>query len=69
MNEAEKKEYKELCEGFGKRFSEVIEEFSEAVKRLGKETDLMRIRLLLAFSFLEIICKAYNQYYDIWKKN
>ncbi len=65
MNEAEKNEYEKLCKEFDKRFSEVVEEFNEAVKRLGKETDLTRIRLLLAFSFLEIICKVYNRYYDL----
>ncbi len=65
MTEAEQKEYKKLCEEFDERFSDVIEEFGEAAKRLGKETDLTRIRLLLAFSFLEIICKTYNQYYDL----
>jgi hypothetical protein len=45
--------------------SDIIDEFTETNKLLDSNKNLVRIRLLIDFSLLEVLCVVFNQYYNL----
>lgn len=60
----DQQKYKELFKEVDERFAEVVQEFSDSRNALNNDQRFIRTRLLMAFSFLEVICGLYNAYFD-----
>lgn len=61
----DKTKYKNLAEEIDQRFSEIAQEFNDSRSMLKNDGRVVRTRLLLAFSFLEVICNIYNIYFNL----
>jgi hypothetical protein len=59
------KKYIELCREVDARLAEIVDEISAVIGALKNDKRFVRTRLLIAFSFLEILCNLYNSYYDL----
>jgi len=58
-------EYKKVSDEVDARLSEIIDEISYAIGVLKNDSRLVRTRLLIAFSLLEIVCNLYNVYFNL----
>ncbi len=65
MNKYEQKKYAEFSKEIDQNLNDIIDEFSKAIAVLKNEKDFVRIRFLLCFSFLEVICTIYNSFYNL----
>lgn len=62
MNSEEKILYEKLRNEFDVSLSEIIQEFTDAITQLGNKKEFIKIRLLIAFSLLEVIANLYGIY-------
>ncbi len=62
-------EYKSIAHEVDLSLSKIFDEFSKAIKVLGNDEEFIRMRLLINFSFLEVISGIYNSYYDLSLSN
>ncbi len=60
-----KDEYEKIKNEVDATLAEIIEEFSAVTELLKKDTTLVRTRLLIAFSFLEVISGIFDKYYGL----
>jgi len=60
-----KKRYIKIFNQIDKDLSEVIEEFFVTLNLIKEDKKLVKMRLLIAFSFLEVVCGVYNQFYGL----
>ena len=61
--------YTTLFQEADSRLAEILTEFSDTREALQNDRRFVRTRLLLAFSFLEILCILYNAYYGLGFNN
>lgn len=61
--------YTELFKEVDARLAEIVDEFSATRQVLQNDQRFVRTRLLISFSFLEILCSLYNAYYDLKLSN
>lgn len=61
--------YKRLADDVDADLGAMVDEYNHAVLLLKNNEKTIRIRLLIAFSFLEVICNIYNSYFDLKLNN
>lgn len=61
----DKNKYKILVKEVDDRLAEIVEEFSGARSLLQDDQRFVKTRLLLAFSFLEVLCNLYNSFFNL----
>lgn len=61
--------YQQLSQEVDERLSEIVQEFNDSRAMLGNDKRVVRTRILLAFSFLEVICNIYNAYFNLGLAN
>ena len=59
------KKYEELYQDVDIRLADMVEEISAAIGVLKNNQRFFRVKLLISFSLLEIICNLYNAYYNL----
>ena len=65
MQNTDKQKYQSVSKEIDERLGEIVQEFSDSRAVLQNDKRFVRTRLLLAFSFLEILCNLYNNYYGL----
>lgn len=60
-----KKKYTKIFNQVDIELVDMIEEFNATLNLIKEDKGLIRMRLLIAFSFLEVMCGIYNQYYNL----
>ena len=61
----DQEKYKKLCHEIDTELAEIVQEFTDSRNILRNDRRFVKTRLLLAFSFLEVICNLYNAFYDL----
>ena len=61
--------YKNLFQEVDYRLTEIVEEFSATRAVLQNDQRFIKTRVLLAFSFLEVLCNLYNSYFNLGLAN
>ncbi|MGC9603192.1 MAG: hypothetical protein ABSF47_01830 [Minisyncoccia bacterium] len=64
-----KEEYEKLLKEVDTRLAEIVDEMSAAIGTLKNDERFVRTRLLIAFSFSEIVCNLYNAYFNLGLAN
>jgi len=59
-----KEEYQNMVREIDIAIADIVDEFTQTTKLLNNNKDLIRIRLLVSFSLLEVLCTIFNQYYN-----
>lgn len=62
-------DYKKISDAVDVDISRTVEEYNDAVVLLKNNEKVIRIRVLIAFSFLEFICNLYNTYFNLGLNN
>ncbi len=60
-----KEEYEKIKIEVDSTLADIIEEFSIVTELLKTDTSLVRTKLLIAFSFLEVISGVFDKYYNL----
>lgn len=58
-------EYKKIADEVDAYVAAIVEEYNESIVTLRNNPKVVRIRMLIAFSFLEVLCNIYNSYFDL----
>lgn len=59
------KEYRKMTEEVDKTLADIVEEFSSSINLFKNDGKFLRMRLLIAFSFTEVVCVIFDKYYDL----
>ncbi len=65
MEKEFREEYKKIAHDVDIDLSDIIDEFTKSIQSLSNQHRFVRIRLLISFSLLEVICGLYNTYYKL----
>ncbi len=65
----DQEKYRKLYQEIDNTLADIVQEFSDSRGVLQNDQRFVRTRLLLGFSFLEILCNLYNAYYSLSLSN
>lgn len=57
--------YQDMVKEVDTVIADILNEFVETNELLNNNKNLVRIRILISFSLLEVLCVIFNQYYDL----
>lgn len=69
MQSDEIEKYKTVSGEVDEVLADIVNEMSRAIGSLDDEPLLVRTRLLIAFSFLEVVCNVFNAFLDLKLRN
>jgi len=57
--------YKEISQEVDARLADIVDEFTYAINALKNDSRVVRTRLLIAFSLLEVVCNLFNAFFNL----
>ena len=58
-------EYKKISKEVDETIAAIVEEFTDAINLFKNDGKFVRMRLLIAFSFAEVVCGIFDKYYNL----
>lgn len=65
MDNLEQINYKKIFDEVDLNLTDIVDEYYRINQKIGNDEKLIRVRFLLAFSLMEVVCNMYEKYFDL----